>query len=840
MNFYINNTLANPHLISDLAPRFTYKTIDIENIELAGGDYALNVKLPITDTNKEIFQYINRVETESINWYNKTYTSKIEIDGNTVFEGTLKVKSVDTKSFNCQFIGANIDWSAQLDKSLREIESFERPYWTGARSTTYDPWPEQWPDSIGYRDIWFDNSFPPVNLFETDGLEFCCPLVSYGNFPAPANVREETSAGVWNNVTFTDQTVPTDATYKAGEANGLVFYNTAYDPLNWGSIFICPYLRTTVVNIFKDQGINVAGDFMSKDKYKNIYLPFTSIDQAPWNWGLIHRVNIDWTQLDGSPGPMNVYNAYSFLNSQTNSQVKYTPSYTFQNIYIKLFAANDTLPAQVTIKENYMYKDSYRFNKLADPLNTLAYDNTVDCFVSQIDGTFDVEWNIKDFGGLLAPSQWFKSTSSTPGFYFILVKRGTLLNPSDSVLGKNGNGLIDINDHTILDPQVVYSQFFDTTTGLYDNLEFAPMDVNIKATVDMLAFETLELMFVSIDEDPQPGPSPSNPYQYITLNQTSTSNLTITAIDEDIKLNPAKFLPDVSQRDFLKSILSMYNLFLYHDVASNTVYINEFENYFLPNSSGIDWSEKASLEDKSLVISPGFNFKEIDLKLAHDENDIWQFVDEVKTDATISNNATYSNEVKTIELLHAWTHIKNYMITTENYSDQPNPINPAGTVKSPSIQLKNIPIPTLSNEEVYLATLFELYDGTTDRSYDFLPRLLKYIGCTIYNTPKSLIVEDQFFNYLDMLFIPSSVQEDSIFNPKFTGENSLLTDWEKWLSLVNTSVKVSVNAYLTPRDIATLDIRRPIRIGGQTFILNSIEEFNPVLKTQTKINLYKK
>jgi len=60
---------------------------------------------------------------------------------------------------------------------------------------------------------------------------------------------------------------------------------------------------------------------------------------------------------------------------------------------------------------------------------------------------------------------------------------------------------------------------------------------------------------------------------------------------------------------------------LFYDNSSNTIILNNYENYFLPNSTAIDWSDKASVEDESIIIEPILKYKTINFKLTPDEND---------------------------------------------------------------------------------------------------------------------------------------------------------------------------------------------------------------------------
>jgi len=833
MRFYINNIITDYYSDSDISPRFTYKTIDIENIELAGGNYALNMKLPKTFNNCRIFDFINRIEKENIFWYNKQYKARIELDGNTIFEGTLTVDSITVNDFECTLIGDNIDWSTKLDSSLRDIESFNRPFWSGVRSSIYNPFPNQYTNSVGYRDYWLDNT-GTNSLKEANGLEFCLPLISYGQFPAPRTFDDSNITGA--PVEYIP--VPINAADAAGD-NRWCLYNTQEDPLNWGSIFPCPYLKTTIINIFKDLNINVRGDLIVKDKYNDILIPFTSADQPEWNWGLLARTDIEFTQrLSTLSNPNRVY-FQPTSDTNPNDQVQNINNGTLMDTYIKInFDDYDNYthtPSTLTVNELYMYNDSF-FNKVKS-----QFSNRYVAFNAQSSGTYRITWDIKGFSAFpftTAADSWHNSANTnTPGFYFLLVKK-----TDQSIRGINGVGLVDFNNHLILDPQVVGSLFFDTTTGTYNNLVASPIDFTISADVEMDSLETVELYFCSVHTKLGGIPGFGNA---IRFEIGETSRLTVEPLDLPLTLNPARFLPDISQKDFLKTVLNMYNLFLYYDINSNTIYINEYENYFLPPSAGLDWSDKASLDDSSLVIKPGYTFRQIDLKLTPDESDVYELLDSIPTDYTITNNFNYWNEIKTIDLLHSFTSMRNYYVTSELIGSNnilPDDVRGLEPGDTPRI-LFSIDIPTMSDEATYEAQMFEIYEGTVVRSYDFNLRLLKYIGIKPISISKSLWIEDTAFNMMSGdFYYPYAIQEDLVseFNPRFVGTNSLLPPWEKFIALVNNSLNVSLDAYLTASDIAQLDIRRPIKIGNQTFIISAIEEFNPTEPNVTKIKLYKK
>ena len=825
IKFRINNKLADFYNTSDLAPRIYKRVFDVENIDFIGGDYTLNLKLPKTKNNNKIFNFLGEVQN-GLTFNNlRRFNAEIELDGDIVISGSLSVDRIFKDYYQCTIIGENISFAEILDQlSLRDIKSFNKPLFSGARSTAYSPFNNQYPNSVGLRDIQMD-AFG--NSYDEDDFEFCLPLISYGNFPAPSSY------------TFSNRSA------SEGEFH---FYNTSTEYLPPTAFFPSPYIRPIIKNIFKDQGYNVAGDFFEKDEYKNIFLPYTSADAEPQNYGLLGRIDIDRiTNTNGTPNYRNAAN-------NANCRFIFSGASPFPNTleaefnvgdaglsrivhYVKptITLGLDSLTGTEFINENYLYEQTY-YN-LNPPLNEPNYQG----YNAPTEGYYNIKFTCEGFGAKRAnlnntPALQNKQHTNLPpnsgqpqqsGFYFLLVKRN-LNAPSN--IGVNNNGQVDIQSGSYpleLDPSVIYSQYFDVSTGAYNSIGTTAINIVLEVNdVFLERNETVELQIAFTYTNYLPN--------FINVNTQNFSiddnkNQKIEVVPQlDVELNPALQLPDITQADFLKSIINTYNLYLFYDSSSNTVILNNYDNYFLPNSTAIDQSDKTNIEDESVIIEPVLKYNIINFKLTDDDNDKLLQFDETPVNLTLNTSNDYYTEVKDIEVGHSYTSMRQFFM-----------VNEIG-IKVDNFTMN---LPTLCNDEVYSATLLELYNGDAIIDNDFNWRLLKYTGINkLNNFTKNLQVGDIGFNLGGSFFYPSSFNYIfNEFNPTFQRENNLYNNYQnKYINILKDSFLITLDAFLLSSDISNFDIRRPIKIGNQLYIVNAINEFNPVEETTTQIKLYKK
>jgi hypothetical protein len=896
----VNNKVIDffPESGFDIAPLVFKRLFNAANLDMVSGNFTLNFKLPLTEKNRETFSFIDQNdEVLSFGDLQKLKCS-IVADSDLIIKGTLTIKAITDKYYEVTLIGDNIDWANVFkQRSLRDITSFRKPVWSGARSWLFNPWPLNFINSVGYGDLYNDTLALPIGQTEDEGADydFAMPLISYGNFPylriqgymdpnklfgnnftvtsidaniltAGQTIYYQGGSAVINtqfqgilggegeyNLT-TGPTVGSSSDIKQfflvdpdiyqfqGTNNGYWFYNNPDLPLEWDSIKPAPYLVTTVKRMFQDLQYNVGGDFFNNPKFKNIIIPFVNNDYEnkiePWNYQVMARLNVQFNMTNN--GNPQSYNWIRFNNGENSKAFQFPgnkrvqlirPNYTNVNPFPAPGGnlEDSFTPATLTINENYMYDDTfYDIDSLG-----ANQSNVFQAYTVPADGTYNLIYNFRQFGAKesTAPTQnnWNNGGIGSE-IRYMFVKR-----TSNDFSGSLGQGLVFWDGVAFdTDPDVIYSDP-DIITGnpFYINMDTTPQDKSITTTVDLKAGDVIEFM-IAISGFGNPGPYPAGvPFpmddkltivagnQQLTIEKGSISEFIVTPLSFETELNPAAWLPDINQADFLKSIINTFNLFVSYDDQNNRIDINEYENNFLPLGTAQDFTENTTI-DFDVKKEPLDKFKQVLFNEVVDDTDILS-LSAVPTE-TYTNNLNNFTEIKNIDLLWTETAIKEYRHVNDN-----------NTLVYPPNSGTTIPIPTMSTSEVNQAYAYDLPNGYT-RDINFNVRLLKYEGLKGYFSNATLLwIEDNGYAG----FVPDLILRKII--PQATTLNiNYVQNWDKWFKLIENNVLYTVKAKLLTYDIAQIDLRKPIQIGNRTFIINSIEGFNVLEDTPTTMKIFKK
>lgn len=906
----VNNKVVDffPEAGFDIAPLVFKRLFNAANLDMVSGNFTLNFKLPLTEKNRQVFEFID--QNDNVKSFGDLQILKCSIvaDSDLIIKGTLTIKAITDKSYEVTLIGDNIDWANIFkQRSLRDITSFRKPIWSGARSVAYDPWPGQFPNSVGYPNLYDDTLALPIGQTEDEGADydFAMPLISYGNFPflriegymdplklfgnnftvtsidanvlaAGQTIYYQGGSAVINtqfqgilggegeyNLT-TGPTVGSSSDLKQfflinpdiyqfqGVNNGYWFYNNQDLPLKWNDIKPAPYLVTTVKRMFQDLQYNVGGDFFNNPKYKNIIIPFVSatsvkyIDQfgvekneeiEPWNYQVMGRLNAQFTQTDN--GQISTYNWIRFNNGENSFAIQQSsggkriqfirPNYTTQNPFPGVGnLQNSWTPATVTLSENYMYEQTF-FD-----VESLASNeqNNFQAYTVPASGYYNLTYIFRQFGAkeftVATQNDW---NNASERFFYMFVKR-----TDNTYTGSLGQGLVFFQGGTyVTDPDVVYS----VNEGIignpfYNNMQVTPQDKTITTPVPVFlqAGEVIEFM-VAICGPGNAVYTPGSPLptddrvtiatgnQQLSIEKFSTSQFIVEPVSFETELNPAAWLPDINQADFLKSIINTFNLFVSYDDQNNRIDINEYENNFLPLGTNQDFTEKTTI-DFDVKKEPLDKFKQVLFNEVIDDTDILS-LSAVPTE-TYTNNLNNFTEIKNINVLWTETAIKEYRHVNSN-----------NTLVYPPNGGTTIPIPTLSTQEVNQAYAYDLPSGyTEDINYNI--RLLKYEGLKGYISNATLTwIED--FGITG--FVPDLILR-RIIPQATTLDINYIQNWDKWFKLIENNILYTVKAKILTSDIAEIDLRKPIQIGNRTFIINSIEGFNVLEDTPTTMKIFKK
>jgi hypothetical protein len=281
------------------------------------------------------------------------------------------------------------------------------------------------------------------------------------------------------------------------------------------------------------------------------------------------------------------------------------------------------------------------------------------------------------------------------------------------------------------------------------------------------------------------------------------------------------------QKDFIKGLITMFNLYIEPDRLNNrTLLIEPRKDYFTTNS--VDWTEKVDLSSIKFSFLSDFQSKRNILTYKQDGD---------------YQNKTYFENVKEIYGQYD-TIFENDFITDEKKIEStfsPTPIISIG---------QNFPMSkiTQENNTIYDGNLrimfFNYIDILSNKDYWILYETVQEGG--------SFFIQNNlpWAGHLDN---PYSPQNDLNFGQVVTSSfewpasDTTLSDvyWKDYLDLINNPNPKFLTAdfYLDEYDINKFSFKNPIYldIKGQIglYIVNKISDYNPMQRTTCKVELIK-
>lgn len=287
---------------------------------------------------------------------------------------------------------------------------------------------------------------------------------------------------------------------------------------------------------------------------------------------------------------------------------------------------------------------------------------------------------------------------------------------------------------------------------------------------------------------------------------------------------------DIKQKDFLKSILLMFNLYVDIDKSNNKNYLIETRDTFFSLGSVKDWSAKLAY-DKPFVIKP---MAEIDSKRL-----IYKYKDD-----TDYFNKKYQDEQAESYGQHTETLVNDF---TKN--DKKTEV-----IFSPTPIIDNI------NNDLIIPKIFS-YDGTAVKPVKHNIRILMYNGAVtnavtwnyvapssdalgaatlaMSTYPQAAMVNSPLLPTVSIEFgIPNQVfyntysyTTNTLFNKYYSRFINEITDRDSKI--------VTASFRLTARDIAEFDFRDTFFIRDAYYYVNKIIDYNPIADGLTKVELLK-
>jgi len=280
----------------------------------------------------------------------------------------------------------------------------------------------------------------------------------------------------------------------------------------------------------------------------------------------------------------------------------------------------------------------------------------------------------------------------------------------------------------------------------------------------------------------------------------------------------------LKQRDFLKSIISMYNLYVTQDkLRTNVLEIvpyNEFYRTF--KDQALDWSDKLD-QSQEISITPLSELTAKEYRLTFDDDaDYWSTFYKTKFNEAYGESRTIIDN--------------DFVLDTKT--------------------VKVVFSPPVMREEVPGQIMIHLYKVENNQKIpdNFKPRIAYWkpqVECsTWYITYASGNVAYTNYPYAGHLDDPITPSADVLFaNPRevyfsigvYPGDNLYQGYYERLITSIGdrNSRLLEGYFYLTPTDIMNLDFRTIIKVGVHYFQLEKVDKYNPIANGLSYVSLFK-
>lgn len=287
----------------------------------------------------------------------------------------------------------------------------------------------------------------------------------------------------------------------------------------------------------------------------------------------------------------------------------------------------------------------------------------------------------------------------------------------------------------------------------------------------------------------------------------------------------------IKQKDFVKSIMQMYNLYIDYDRNNpKQLTIESYPNYF--NDGIVDWENKVDY-DKDIVISPVSLVDAKKYTYTYKEDK-----DYYNTKYKESYDENFGAEIVDIQNDFQKAEKKNEII----FSPTPNVANyglgiamPKIFKEDPNISIKPI---TPNIRILYAGGTKQTFNPYTYKEFNQTDLVTYDYGyCGHVDDPQTPTIDINFGTPLEVYY--------NLIGASFTN-NNLYNRFHKPFVFNNTSRDskvVTAWLYLTPNDIYNFSFRKKyfivINDSGAYYIVNKIINYNPMVQTSTQCELIK-
>jgi hypothetical protein len=281
----------------------------------------------------------------------------------------------------------------------------------------------------------------------------------------------------------------------------------------------------------------------------------------------------------------------------------------------------------------------------------------------------------------------------------------------------------------------------------------------------------------------------------------------------------------LKQRDFLKSIISMYNLYITQDrLRTNVLEIvpyNEFYQTF--KDQALDWSDKLD-QSQDITITPLSELTAKEYRLTFDDDsDYWSTSYKTKFNEAYGESRTIIDndfvlDTKTVKVVFSPPVMREqvagrimiHLYKVENGVKVPDNFKPRIAYWKPQVECPSWNIGYTTGNIAYTTYPYAGHlDDPIEPSNDVL-----------FSFPREV--------YFSVGLYP---QNSNLFTGYYEGLITSIGD--------RNSRLLEGYFYLTPTDISNLDFRKIVKVGNHYFQLEKVDKYNPIANGLSYVSLFK-
>ena len=580
-----------------------------------------------------------------------------------------------------------------------------------------------------------------------------------------------------------------------GRNNGLIYKVT--------DLFPAIYAKTYIDKIFESNNFTYTSSFFNSEYFKRLIIPFNKkaltlsqkdINSRTFRVGIPFSLNKNYEGTDYLIGPNPDPNTNT--TNVVFTEETLSPNFDINNLY-----DNDPYSNDYGV---YVNKFTGAYNlKISIPNNFIIniIDPSDSIKVGSATGSLSVTFRVYKYESLTNTSTQIDNQTytfdcstldfSTPTNYF---NNQFPINTYEPTL--NGVSLA-VNDAIIIKREI-------TTTANFVNTSSFPKLYEFK---------------LGMSED---GYFYNEPVGF--------------ALQETDNIPANELIPNgIKQKDFLKSIIKMFNLYIDVDKTNeNNLIVEQREDYY--STDYVDWTNKVNMDEEFSLIPMGdLDSKKYSFKYTKDS-------DHYNTKySDLYDGSIYGN--LTVEVNNDF--IKEETSTEIIFSPSPaigstlhDRIVPS-FIKYDASQLNVNMADVTTKEPIDVNIRILHYSGLKSTNSNFKIHSIGGGDTTYTSYPFANHIDDRDIPTLDLCFgSPSYLYYTAT---TYTNNNVFNKFWSRLIGQISdpNSKIVKCKVLLNPKDILFLDFSKLYLIDGNYFRLNKVSDYDPIANNLTEVELLK-